>query len=537
MRTILALLFALALAIPAEAQIVKVRFKDEKAAKKFKKYTTVLSGETVMLGEPAPGEGIIIEVKGGQISNLSHKTNSDNGFYVLDTSDPSKVPYKMQGGKPVPLKKRSIVTVHGKYIKNLEMFMRSESIATIAREYRLRQGRVDALKADRDDHEKGSVEWFAAHNRMLGGYERLISWLEKSSFTERAEKLKKEYEKEAKRVSEEATRLRGKRAEESVVMKGTSEELARVTKDLAGDKYTFKVQESQHMRVTYLTQRLSDAQVEELLVFGEKVIEGFRNQFVDPYVSETFAERIPDGMFQEFYFGPDDAKFHEEFVVSYYGLSWGDAENKARRLESTGNRFNRTLEPRLLDTWRLPEREDLEGIFAHTLGHSLADYHFNSGPIGMEQAWMEEGLGYYISFEFLGRNSVSCREFRETIYVDDEKKNRSRKAEMGYRDILIAAALADGPRIDRVMLKRLFDMENGDLAKSWSFFDYISRETDITGQRWMRAACELASNRGTFIDGLRTTSEELYGVTGEDVFQVLDDRWRKYAETEQEQEW
>ena len=150
---------------------------------------------------------------------------------------------------------------------------------------------------------------------------------------------------------------------------------------------------------------------------------------------------------------------------------------------------------------------------------------------------MQEGLGYYLSFEFLGRNSVSCREFRESRYVQEEKKGKRRKAEMGYRDILIAVALEEGERIDRVMFKRLFDMENSDLAKSWSFFDYVSRQSDLTGQRWMRASCELARNRGTFLDELRAASEELYSVAGQDVYKILDQRWRKYAETEQEKEW
>jgi hypothetical protein len=539
MRSLLISLVALlfALAPPLQAQILRVHFKDDKAEKKFKKYTSVLNGESVFIGEAVPGGGVLIEFKGGQLSGVTHKSNADNDFFVLDPSDPSKVPYKMENGEPVALKKTSIVTINGKYIDRLSVMMRSETIETIAREYRLRNGRVEELMAARDSYEKGSVEWFAQHNLMLGGYERLISWLESVSFTELAEKTEKDYLKEAKKVAEEATRMRAQRALDSVKMIGTPDELAKAAQASGADKYHFKIQESQHMRMVYLTERISDAQAAELLAFGEKVIEGFRNQFVDPYVSEAFTERVPDGLFQEFYFGPEEVAFHEQFCPAYFGISWGTPEQKARSFESTGNRKLRGTEPRLLDLWRLPQNEDLEGIVAHTLGHSLADYHFNGDPAGMEQAWIEEGLGYYLSFEFLGRNSVTCKEFRETIYVNDKGKEGYKEAQMGYRDILTAVALDEGERIDRVMLKRLVDMENPDLAKSWSFLEYLARQGGLTGQRWMRAACEAARNRGTFLEGLRKFSEEIFGVTGEDVFKVMDDRWRKYAEGERAKEY
>jgi hypothetical protein len=219
----------------------------------------------------------------------------------------------------------------------------------------------------------------------------------------------------------------------------------------------------------------TDGQVAELLAFGEKVIEGFRNQFVDPYLSETFKDRIPEGLFQEFYFGPEDVAFHEKFITEYYGLSWGDDKNRQRRLDSLGNAFLRTSDPRLISVWRLPGVEDLRGIVAHTLGHALADYHFNGGPARMDQPWIEEGLGYYLSFEFLGRNTNTCSEFRESLYGKSEADEGVKEVVVGYRDIMTKVALDEGQRIDRVMLKNLADMENPDLAKAWSFVEYLAR--------------------------------------------------------------
>jgi hypothetical protein len=115
---------------------------------------------------------------------------------------------------------------------------------------------------------------------------------------------------------------------------------------------------------------------------------------------------------------------------------------------------------------------------------------------------------------------------------------------MSYRETLNATAREHAPRIDRLLLKYLYAMENEDLAKSWSFLDYVATDLDLTGQRWLRACCRLSRNRDTFMAELRKYTEELYGQpdaegsssgyqAGKDVFDFLDKRWLKYAETEQ----
>jgi len=127
---------------------------------------------------------------------------------------------------------------------------------------------------------------------------------------------------------------------------------------------------------------------------------------------------------------------------------------------------------------------------------------------------------------------VTCVEFRESLYVRDEGEGGYKEVQMGYRDILMQVALEQGERIDRVMLKYLADMENPDLAKSWSFLEYLARDGGLDGQRWMRAACDAGKDRARFLETLRATSEEIFNVTGQDVFKVMDERWRKYAEAE-----
>ncbi len=309
------------------------------------------------------------------------------------------------------------------------------------------------------------------------------------------------------------------------------------------DSHVFQMAESQHLRVIH-SARFSEERIARLLRHGEQVIEIFRNQFVDPHMAHDFEDRIPGGIFHEFYFGPSEIGYHESFIEAYYGPVWGDDENKKRHRKSTGSRFSPS--PDLcLDVWRVPERQDMDGLMTHGLGHSLAAFHFNNSATGMEQPWMEEGLGYYLSFELLGRNSVTCSAFDPGVYVKKAREEGEKEIGISFREALNGMALEYGPRIDRILVKPLYAMENEDLAKSWSFFDYMASDLDLTGQRWLRACCRFSKNRDTFVAELRKYTEELYlnaplsseetpqFVQGRDVFDYLDKRWQHYAKTRQ----
>src|SRR5262245_38980255 len=108
----------------------------------------------------------------------------------------------MEKGEKVVTKKSSVETINGKYIERVDVRMRSETIETIAQEYRVRMGRLAELAAQRDALEKGSNAWIAKHSLLLGEYERVISWLGECSFAERAAALRKDCEREAQRMAE-----------------------------------------------------------------------------------------------------------------------------------------------------------------------------------------------------------------------------------------------------------------------------------------------------------------------------------------------
>ncbi len=535
-------LLALLGASGAMAQIVKVGFKDAKAAKRYKKALTPINGEQFLLGEPVEGGGIWIE-ETDHGSTIHYQGGADNDLFLLDTRNPSKIPYKINRmGEKEPIRKTSVLSVRGQDIKFLALFQPTETIETLAREYAFRLGRVQKSEDARDKHKRGTKAWFAAHHQLIGAYERTISWLRSCSFTAAAAPLSKTLGREKRQVAKEAITLRSEAARNSVKMMGTTDELQHAVEEIGDDSHVFRVQESQHLRMVYFG-RFTDERISDLLRHGEKVIEVFRNQFVDPYVSPDFEDRIPEGVFQEFYFGPSDITYHEPFLAAYYGIHWGNDANGKLNRKSTGSRSSPN--PGLcLDLWRIPEFEDMDGLVTHALGHSLADFHFHGSAVGMQQPWLEEGLGYYLSFELLGRNSVSCSAFDPGTYVRRAKEEGKKDIGLSYRETLNAMAREYAPRIDRLLLKQLYSMENEDLAKSWSFLDYIATDLDRTGQRWLRSCCRLSSNRDTFMAELRTYTEELYGQpeadgspsgyqAGKDVFHFLDKRWLKYAETEQ----
>ena len=106
---------------------------------------------------------------------------------------------------------------------------------------------------------------------------------------------------------------------------------------------------------------------------------------------------------------PDDDVAFEKMWEEYYHRSWG--ANRERRLQSKGTSALRSQAPYYLSYWRIQDRTDLEGTVAHRLGHSLADMHYNAGRRNGIQDWLQEAVGYHLSFEYLGRNSVTCFAF------------------------------------------------------------------------------------------------------------------------------
>ena len=526
MRLILALLLGLfSLCATAEAQIVAVHFRDAKTAGKYKKYLVEHNGVPVVIGEPRKGIRYFPKKNSIQFSS-----DGANELFVVDPAKPHQFAYHVDGGEKIATSRKNRLSISGKHIKRVSMLMRDQTLPGLTKEYNIRAEQIDDFRTDRDLFEPSSKEWQARHVRLVTAMERLRGWLESTGFPGAIKKLAKEIERENKEVKGEAIRARGEKAQKSVRKIETPKRLVDIAQEISGGKHVFHAYESQHLRILYID-KISDDQARSALELGEEVIEGFRAEFVDPYLDEEYKDYIPDGWFQEFLFVPEDIPTYEKYTSKFYKVSW--SRIRMARLAMTGGGTTGGSPPGFREYWKTGEERDLEGIVCHSLGHSLAALHYGHGRRDLQQAWLSEAVGYHISFEFLGRNTVTCKAFNVdgTGYVGrQEKKIEGEKTVgIGRRDIYNEVALAEGRPIDQIALKILFELDNPDLAKSWSFYDYVVRKEGKKGQEWLRAAGEFATKRSTFIKLWRAAAAKVLSVIERNAFKALEDRWRAYA--------
>ena len=515
------------LAAPAHSQVYSVTFKDPKTAKRFPTACITLpDGQPALVGEAKAG----IKLVNGQIQFQGDK--GSNELWVVNTADPTLVPYKLEGTSYANAGvKNGVVTLTGNQIAAIQIAVPKQSLYGLAREYRLRKSEVDEQQKRRDSNKAGSPDWSAAHARMVAQMERLDTWLGSTVFPEAAKKLEAEIEKQKKTVAKEARAARLATALASVHLQNTPPKLLELAKSLAPDA-AFKVQESTHLRITYASaggEALGDEQVKGMLELGEKMIDGFRADFVDPYVGDDFADQIPDTQFMEFWFGPSEKNAHEHFLTDWYGVSWGD--HKDDRVAAMSGRYRRKTTPEYLDYWKISDNKDFEAIVAHQLGHILANLHCNAGRAGDLPSWIEEGTGYWLALSYLGKNGVTCKQFEKDEYAKPASGTTvERSVFLGESELFLRVALTAGPGSDTLLRKPLHQMDDGSLAKSWSFFEWVGRDGGKNGQLWLRALCDIYCKSGPSLKEFRAKSEELFGVSGDDVFKVLDERWRKHAE-------
>src|SRR5215831_11911603 len=106
------------------------------------------------------------------------------------------------------------------------------------------------------------------------------------------------------------------------------------------------------------------------------MLDGFRVQFVDPYVADDFKDYISDGLTSEWFFGPDDIPGYKVFTNKFYGVQWESDKHAEERLKYPGGAVRRGKEPNYCHFWRVGERADLEAMISHNLGHDLVDIHY-----------------------------------------------------------------------------------------------------------------------------------------------------------------
>lgn len=525
MRRSILLLVAIAavsLSSAAEGQLIYVAFKNPKMEKRFKDSITVFKGQNVLIGEASEG----ITVKGTTI-NFTSGNEAKNAMYTGDPARPDRVPYEWKKGEKKPSGDGQVARFAGDDVRHFGMVDALLTLDGVAIEYQSRQQDIEDIAAKRDLLKKGEQAWLNYQGLVAAKTDGLVGWLDNMGYGKAADKLGKVLKKERSAVAD-GVAAREKTALGSLEDLGTPDKLAEVGQTVTGGNYHFKAQQSQHLHIVYMNE-IPDSEVSSALELGERIIEGFRKQFVDPYVDEDFRERIPDTRFSHFYFGPKDKAIHERMGTDYFGITWG--RDKERDLNSGGNAFNRGMKG-YLGLFQVGDPRDIEGTVAHRIGHNLADLHY-----GGNQPWLEEAVGYYVSFEFLGRNSLTCFAWDQGSYAKPAQQEAEKTVQLGLKGHFNELALASGPTIEALAIKKLFEINDADFAKAWSVFDFVARETDRTGQVWLRETCSAARRGSDFVTRWRAASEPLFEVEpGTDVFAVIEARWKKFAGSRQLQD-
>ena len=530
MRKLLMLLVTLFAAESAAAQVVYVVFRDRKIEKRYAKYLSRVNGVDAMVGEAKDG----IKLERGVV-NYTSGPEAKNALWVSDPTAPDKLPYRWVDGRQEVSKKKGkggVVSFAGDEVQGIRVLDPLASLVGYAAEYTQRLAEIETLTGEQKAHKRGSKEWFSIHGRIVGRYLRLQTWLSNIGFSKAAEAMQKDIDKRRKQMAKDAAAAREKEALASVRQVETPDALTKASNDITRGQAKFHVQESRHMRVTYVDE-IPDASVANALTLVERIVEGFRRDFVDPYVGDDFEDLIPEqGPLVEFYFGPPDVAHHERFLVDYYQHKWG--RYKEQEIAASGALFYLENAPHYLHYRKYYEDIDLEGYLAHGIGATLADLQYNRGRRNDAQPWIAEAVGYYTALAYLGRNSITTFSDGIEQYARAKQESGVKTSKTGLRGFYNEEATQRGLKIDAIGPKELYQLTDQDFAKAWSFFDYVANQLGKPGQVWLRATCDAAVDRPKFMTEWRTVTEQLRPVDGKvDVFSELDAAWKEWAENEQ----
>lgn len=530
MRFLVTLLLLVVTASSASAQVVYVVFRDFKIEKRYKKYLTKYNGMTCIIGEPKSGVSILPN----GVINYINGAEAKNTLWVPDPAQPGSPPYEYDRyDRPTPAKKGKgwVVSFPGFDIQGIKYVDSRMTLHSYAREYNQRIGDVEQLEETLKGIKRGSKDWFTQHGRIVGRYERLQSWLRNVGYGKAADKMERTVGKQRKVIAKQASAARAKEAFASVKKVDLPKKLVDANQAITGGRLKFSVQESKHMRITYLDE-VTHERVAATLELAEKIVEGFRREFVDPYVDDDFEDWIPEEKFLEFWVGPDNLQYHEKFLTEYYDHQWG--RFKENEMAASGALFYLKESPWYLNYRKLLDDIDLEGYVAHSMGSTLADLHLNHGRRNDRQAWIMEGAGYFTALAYLGRNSQTTFADAEREYAQQSAKSGTKTAQNGLKGFFNQIALSDGATIEALALKQLHQLNDADYGKSWSVFDFIARREGKDGQVWLRKTCLAAEDLGQFMPTWRKFTEEMNPVdSGSDVFGAVEKKWKTYAQRDQ----
>ncbi|MSR75031.1 MAG: hypothetical protein EXS14_06150 [Planctomycetes bacterium] len=514
------------------AQIVGVELLDEKTSKKYAKWLTTWEGKSMIVGQHL--SGLVIDLK----ANLITKPGTSKVITLL-VPDSGKPNLELVGadGKRTPNGKAREVQIPEAEMKPkdaMHLCYPHQSLVGLRDEYLRKQVDVEKVKTDLRACKAGTPEWFNTQRKLLTRVDTLVGWLNSTLFQEAAKALAKDYSIELGKAQSAASKTRLEIAKGVLKSSELPESLAACSKDFGRSDLKWHGRETQHLRLVSF-QDLKSSQLDAACILGERIIESFRTEFVDPFITENDLDPIPEDVIDEFFFCPDDVELAAKYYENYYGRRLGEPRERTKAM--MGHRTGGSNGARWLEFWRLGPGTELDGMIAHALGHNLAALAWNRGASNSAD-WISEGWAYWTSFEALARNNVHCVAFRLPDYGRTGVEATVSFEEEGLRATFNDLALRSGPEFTVLLRMTLVDMDAAAVAKAWSMLDWLAtRRLDKMGP-FLRACNSCVDKTGkSDLEKLRPMAEEIFGVPPQkDVFAEIEQEWKGFAKTDQKKE-
>ncbi len=525
------LLFALMLCAPsASAEIFAISLKDSAPGKVYQKHLVSYRGMWVLMGEAK--SGFVVDAKTGAVQ---WDTAGPNEMFVFDPKKPGAPAYYVKDAEKVPSSRKHVLEVEGQHIERSYPISRDQTLPGLSTQYEVAAERIKELRKERKAQPTQSAPWFHAHHRVVVALEAQERWLKSFGFSKEVGSIQRELEKERALALESPQTSRAENARASVRLGEVPEALLRVSKEEFGGKHVFHTVESEHFLMHYLVagnsdqrQHVSDEWALSLVHLAEQVVEGFRAEHVDPYIGEDYPDTISDGLLGTWFFGPFDDKAYLRYCAELLDF---ERSSLAGETVVSGEVAYGGSPVRYQFLWRL-DQLDLDGAVCHQTGHVLAMMHYGSDEGPIRSAWLEESVANAMATQYMGHCGATCWGIREGLgYLQREAQKPGKRGKaLERRSMYDYIALTQGASIKSVALKRLYELGDVDLAKAWSFYDYVARFEGKQGQLFLRAAGEFSRINSTLIENWRERAAEIYGVSQREGLDGVETRWREHVE-------
>ena len=515
-RLVPALCLASFFAAPAAAQLIGMKLPDA-LEKKHEKLMIARGSQKYLICEPV--SGFTVDVNGGPMT-------SKGPVFVVCVPDFNKPDAPLYDGvdkegnkKPAEGRRLAFTS---KELPKLDVVIwdKVQTLSGLRDEFVRKREEIEGKRKQLGALKVGTPEWFNLHRTLLIDVDALVGWLRSTLYAPAAESWEKQYAGELKKAGVSASKSRLETAKR-VVKADVPENLAPSTKEAGKGDLKWHAKSSQHIRII-AHGGIESGRLDAALTIGERIIEQVRTDFIDPYLQPDDQDPVKDEIFIEFMFCPDDNALCTHLWEKFYGMSIGQPRAETEKMNHRGSGG-----PGFLSLCKQDGGGDLEGWVAHNLGHFIGDVAFNGyAPM---PAWCGEGFAYWVSFEHLSRNSVTCFAWSVPTYARAADKVGEKRVEEGMRAAFNQIALTQGPSMSDLFQTPLATMTGAHLAKAWSVIDWMVSAEPKRLREFMRGAGRHVDNGRTQIEKFRPLASEIFEVKTGDVYQAMDEVWRKYA--------